>query len=93
MPEALDGGSASRPIVSARSPDGALTFTLCPRPSGVVVQRSELRLGDRCLVQSMLFTSARAFVTWCETDQLRFAYPMLFINLARSGCELFDSAS
>ena len=90
--EALDGGSASRPTICVKSPDGALTLTLWPRPGGVVVQRNELRLGDRRHVQSMLFASAHAFVTWCETDQLRFAYPMLFFNLTRSGRELFDSA-
>jgi hypothetical protein len=88
---AHDGAPASQSAVSARSPDGVLTFMLCPRPRGVVVQRSELRHGDRRVVQLMLFASAHAFVMWCESDQLRFAYPMLFINLARSGRDLFDS--
>jgi hypothetical protein len=92
LSEALDGVAASPSTVSARSPDGALSFMLCARPRGVVVQRSELRHGDRRVVQLMLFPSAHTFVTWCESDQLRFAYPMLFINLARSGRDLFDRA-
>jgi len=90
--EALDCVAASPSIVSAISSDGALSFTLCPRPRGVVVQRSELRPGKRRIVQSMLFANARAFVLWCESDQLRFAYPLLFSNLSRRGRDLFDSA-
>lgn len=90
LPEALDLVAASSSIVCARSSDGALTFTLWLRPRGLVVERSELWPDDRRVAQSMLFASAHAFVTWCECDQLRFAYPMLFINLARSGSDLFD---
>ena len=91
--ESLGGVGMSPPTVSARSSDGALTFTLYLRPHGVVVQRSELRRGDRRVVQSILFTNARAFVTWCESDHLRFDYPMLFIDLARYGRDLFDGAT
>lgn len=91
--EILDCAGTSPSILSARSSNGALTFTLCPRPLGVVIQRDESRRGDRRVVQSILFTSARAFVTWCESDHLRFDYPMLFIDLARCGRDLFDSAA
>ena len=91
--EALGGVGMSPPTVSARSSDGALTFALCPRPHGVVVQRSELRRGGRPVVQSILFTNARAFMTWCESDHLRFDYPLLFIDLARCARDLFDSAA
>ena len=90
--EALDDVAAAS-TVCVRSPDGALTFILWQRPHGVVVQRSELRPGDGRVVQSMMFASAHAFGTWCQSDQLRFAYPLLFINLARSGRDLFASAN
>jgi hypothetical protein len=90
--EALHDEAASS-TVCASSPDGVLAFILWERPHGVVVQRSELRPGDGRVVLSMMFASAHAFVTWCQSDHLRFAYPLLFVNLARSGCELFDRAS
>lgn len=92
MPEAFDDVADSRSTVTAGSADGTLALTLCRRPGGVLVQRSEVRPGDTRVVQSMLFASACAFAIWCESDQLRFAYPLLFSNLARSGRELFDSA-
>lgn len=81
---------ASETSMTARSPDRALAFTLRRRPFGVLVQRSEQASGGVRLVQSTLFTSAQAFVAWCDSDPLRFAYPMLFYNLARSGGGLFD---
>lgn len=83
-------GASSR-IVTAASSDGAVTFTLSARPGGISVQRNEQRPGGRRLVQSMRFSNAQSFVKWCESDELRFAYPLLFSNLARSGRELFDA--
>ena len=91
-PEVSDGVAASSTMVSARSPDGTLTIRLCPRPSGVAVQRNELRTSGACVVQWMFFPSASAFVAWCASDPLRFAYPLLFINVSRTGRDLFDSA-
>ena len=82
---------ASSRIVTAASSDGALMFTLSARPGGISVQRNEQRPGGRRLVQSLRFSDAPSFVKWCESDELRFAYPLLFANLARSGCELFDT--
>jgi hypothetical protein len=92
LPEALGDVADSRSTVTARSPDGTLALKLYWRPGGVLMQRSELRPGDTRVVQAMLFASARAFALWCESDQLRFAYPLLFSNLARSGRDLFDNA-
>lgn len=78
--------------VTAMSDDKVLIFQLTARPAGVAVQRSERRAGDRRVVQSVRFADEAAFVRWCQSDELRFAYPLLFSKLARSGCELFNAA-
>ena len=78
--------------VTAMSDDKVLTFHLAARPGGVAVQRSERRAGGRRVVQSVRFADEASFVRWCQSDELRFAYPLLFSKLSRSGCELFNAA-
>lgn len=74
------------------SDDKVLVFRISVRPGGIAVQRSERRTGGRQVVQSLHFADEAAFVRWCESDALRFAYPLLFSKLTRSGCELFNAA-
>lgn len=77
--------------VIAMSDDKVLVFQLSARPSGIAVQRSERRAGGGQVTQSLRFADETAFVRWCESDALRFAYPLLFSKLTRSGCELFNA--
>jgi hypothetical protein len=97
-PRAMRGAFARTPAtagpqaVQCASPDGALAFAVFPGSRGLVVQRTELRPADKLRVESWLFADASAFAKWCESDALRFAYPLLFVNLARCGRDVFARA-
>jgi hypothetical protein len=80
-------------VAVASSPDKVLSIHIAARPGGIAVQRTEQRPGGRRLVQSIRFEDEVAFVRWCESDDLWFAYPLLFSEMARSGCALFRPAS
>lgn len=82
----------AHPGVIATSDDQVLVFQLNARPGGIAVQRRERRAGGGQVTQSVRFTDEAAFTRWCESDALRFAYPLLFSKLTRSGCELFNAA-
>ena len=82
----------AHPGVIAKSGDRVLVFQLNARPGGIAVQRSERHAGGGNVTQSVRFTDEAAFTRWCESDALRFAYPLLFSKLTRSGCELFNAA-
>ena len=74
------------------SDDGVVTFQLKRCADGVVMERTRNRLRPGQIVQAMQFGEEASFLRWCEGDQLRFAYPLLFANLRRSGCALFHSS-
>lgn len=74
------------------SDDKVLVFQLSARPGGISVRRSERRSGGEQVTQSVRFTDESAFARWCESDALRFAYPLLFSKLTRSGRDLFNAA-
>jgi hypothetical protein len=80
------------PGVSVTSDDQVLVFQLNARPGGLAVQRKERRAGGGQVTQSLRFTDEASFTRWCESDALRFAYPLLFSKLMRSGSELFNTA-
>jgi hypothetical protein len=74
-----------------RSDDGRVSFTLAPTPSGVFVQRLQLREGTACVIQSALFSDGRSFQRWCDADSVRFDYPLVYMSLKRNGDALFDT--
>ena len=82
----------AHPGVIATSDDQVLVFHLNARPGGISVQRKESRAGGGQVTQSVRFTDEASFTRWCESDALRFAYPLLFSKLTRSGCVLFNAA-
>lgn len=77
--------------VTESSADNVLTVRINARPGGIAVQRTEQRPDGRRVVQSMHFADEATYVRWCQSDDLWFAYPLLFSKLSRSGCELFKS--
>jgi hypothetical protein len=77
--------------VAESSADNVLTVRISARPGGIAVQRTEQRPDGRRVVQSMHFADEASYVRWCQSDDLWFAYPLLFSKLSRSGCELFNS--
>ncbi len=78
-----------RKSITIASDDGVVTFQLEPCAGGVVMKRTRSHLRPGQVVQSMQFHEEESFLRWCDGDQLRFAYPLLFANLRRSGRALF----
>jgi hypothetical protein len=68
-----------------RSDDGVIAFTLERTARGLFVERVQLRADTARVVQSMLFTDDKSFDRWCDTDAVRFDYPVVYINLKRNG--------
>ena len=79
--------------VQLDSADGAVTFDLRRRPSGVVMTRTRRQTRHQCVVQQIHLSEEASLIRWCEGDQLRFVYPLLFANLKRSGSALFQEFS
>lgn len=40
----------------------------------------------------MRFADDASFIRWCEADRLKLTYPLLYVNLQRSGCALFHQS-
>ena len=92
MPSSSSREASDRPrSVTESSADNVLTVRISARPGGIAVQRTEQRPDGRRVVQSMHFADEASYVQWCRSDDLWFAYPLLFSKLSRSGCELFNS--
>lgn len=76
----------------AASADGVIRFTLSRRPSGLHVERVQVRPGPARVVQSMTFGDEASFTSWCDADALRFNYPLIYSHVRRDGQALFDEA-
>ena len=72
-----------------RSDDGVIAFSLAPTSHGVFVERVQLRSGKTRIVQATLFTDDASFNRWCDADAVQFEYPVVYVNLKRSGDALF----
>lgn len=70
----------------AASADGVISFRLVPHERRLHVERVQIRQGTATVVQSMLFSDDQSFIRWCDADQLKYSYPLVFANLRRSGC-------
>lgn len=78
--------------VVIRSEDGQVCFRLRPTPSGLLVQRDRRRRESRArLVQSVVFSSIDGFARWCESDSVRFDYPIILSTVKREGDALLQS--
>ena len=87
---ALLNASDPRTVIAA-SDDGIITFQLSPCDGGILVTRTQLRAHGGKLVQSIRFPDDATFIRWCDADRMKFSYPLLYVNLRRSGCALFSA--
>lgn len=71
------------------SHDTCLRFHLTRAKSGVYVERVERRLTG-VLAHAAIFSKVDEFVSFCDTDDLRFEYQLTFIQLRKMFEELFD---
>jgi hypothetical protein len=75
-------------VITSASADGVIAFRLVPRAKGIHVERIQLRTGSARVIQSMLFQDDQSFIRWCDADQLKFSYPLVYANLRRNGSAL-----
>lgn len=78
-----------------KSHDGSLSFVLRRKSQGVQLERKEEVAeesvsGHVSLVT--LFETAQQFVEFCDADEARYRYPLVFQQLRREADELFSHA-
>ena len=75
------------------SSDAALTFLIFPTHSGVLVKRTHCPSPGPRIVHIMKFDCVERFDRWCTCEPIRFADPLLYDQLLRSGHDaLYGSA-
>ena len=84
--------SPSHDELTLTSEDGTLSIRLKRIDDCVHMERSRRRARSSAVVQVSDFGDESSFVRWCESDRLRFNYPLLFANLRRNGRALFSRA-
>jgi hypothetical protein len=71
------------------SEDGAVSFVVVGGALGLLIERTQRRpLGSR-LVQALVFDEVAEFRRWCDSDLVRFDYPLLHRRLWSQGHEYF----
>jgi len=81
------------PLPDAFSEEGAAAFRLFASASGICVELKRPRPGKGLATHAMRFESEADFLSWCETDPLRFSNPVLHAKLKRHGCALLAAKS
>jgi len=72
------------------SPDGVVTFTLKRTSRGVHVERLERTQSESSVAHSALFPDRATFDRFCDTDQQRFNYALLYQEIRRAFDELLN---
>jgi hypothetical protein len=75
------------------SDDGALVVTMQCTPDGMFVERTIQRPGMSRVVQAVVFGTAEQFRRWCDADQARFDYPLVYASLARNADAIFSGST
>lgn len=78
---------------TVRSDDGAVVVTMQCTPEGMFVERTIQRPGMSRVVQAVVFGTADQFRRWCDADQARFDYPLLYSSLARNADAIFSGST
>ncbi len=75
--------------LTLRSTDGVLVVTLRATACGLFVERVLQRPKAARVVQATVFATPGSFQRWCDADQARFEYPLLYSKLIHDAGELF----
>jgi hypothetical protein len=75
---------------TSRSPDGRISFKLRRCKRGLYAERLHAKAEIGRLVQAIVFQDEAGFTRWCDADNARFAYPLIFDKLRRAGCEILS---
>jgi heme-degrading monooxygenase HmoA len=73
---------------SIRSDDGNVSFTLFHVADALFVERVQLHGGRHRTVHFTLFEDEPSFDSWCNSDPVRFDYPLVHVRLRRHGGRL-----
>ena len=77
--------SGGAPVV-VQSDDGSVQVYLQVTRFGLWVQRERLRVESRArLVHCVVFQDSRGFERWCDSDSLRFDYPIVSAMVKHQG--------
>lgn len=76
-------------VVTLHSDDGVVSFRLASGFRGVFVERIRIREAGAYVAQSTVFADEQSFQTWCDSDSVRFDYPIVYVTLKREGASLF----
>lgn len=82
--------AADRSVV-VQSDDGAVKVWLRITRFGLWVRRERQRIEEHArLVQSVVFSDNQGFERWCDSDSIRFDYPIVSSTVKREGGALLD---
>lgn len=65
-----------------RSDDGRVRFTMTRTPRGIYLTRTELLAGAE-VSHSAVFAGAKEVARFCDEDDLRLDYPLVYFRVAR----------
>ena len=83
-------GAAEEPVV-VQSDDGFVRVWLRITRFGLWVRRERRRADEHArLVQSVVFPDSHGFERWCDSDSVRFDYPIVSSTVKREGGALLD---
>lgn len=71
------------------SEDGAVSFKVEATPAGLCIERMQRRPLGTQFMQVFVFDEASSFKRWCDTDPIRFHYPLLHGQVRRQGDDYF----
>lgn len=71
------------------SPDGAIVFVMKRTRAGVHMERTHVRSPSSRVSHAMMFASPEEFDRFCEADDVRFQYPIVYQQIKRECHELF----
>ncbi len=82
--------AGNKPVV-VQSDDGSVRVWLRMTRFGLWVRRERRRADEHArLVQSVVFRDTHGFKRWCDSDSIRFDYPIVSSAVKREGGALLD---
>lgn len=88
MKQSLFIRSGSRALKRLRSDDGLVEYALHDVAGKLAVERVRARQGASRVEQVTLFSDWSSFERWCDSDAVRFDYPLVHAHLKRDGAAI-----
>jgi hypothetical protein len=88
MKQSIFVRSRSRALERVRSDDGLVEYALHDVAGKLAVERVRAQHGTSRVEQVSLFADWSSFERWCDSDALRFEYPLVHTHLKRHGAAI-----